>query len=101
MNLVVADAQYFGGGMRVAPDADPSDGRLDVQVQFGSKIDYVVGIAKVYRGTHIPHPRIRQAEVAELEIECAPPGLIEADGEVVGHTPATFRVLPAALRLKV
>ncbi|HYZ92347.1 MAG TPA: diacylglycerol kinase family protein [Actinomycetota bacterium] len=100
-NLVVAIGRVFGGGMRVAPGADPSDGRFDVQIQFGSKVDYVRGIAKVYRGTHLPHPRIREATAAVIEAECTPPGLIEADGEVVGTTPATFRVLPGALRLKV
>jgi diacylglycerol kinase family enzyme len=57
-NLVVAIGRVFGGGMRVAPEADPADGLFDVQVQFGSKLDYVRGIAKVYRGTHLPHPRI-------------------------------------------
>lgn len=101
MNLVVAIGRVFGGGMRVAPKADASDGLFDVQIQFGSKTDYVRGIPKVYRGTHIPHPRIREERARSVEVACTPPGLIEADGEVVGITPATFRVLPGALRLKV
>jgi YegS/Rv2252/BmrU family lipid kinase len=101
MDLVVAIGQVFGGGMRVAPTADPSDGRFDVQVHFGSKLDYVGMTAKVYRGTHVPHPRIREERAAMVEVTCTPPGLIEADGEVVGTTPATFRILPGALRLKV
>lgn len=100
-NLVVAIGQVFGGGMRVAPKADASDGLFDVQVQFGPKRDYVTGIAKVYRGTHIPHPRVREERAAHVEIGADPPALIEADGEVLGHTPATFSVLPGALRLKV
>lgn len=100
-NLVLAIGQVFGGGMRVAPKADPSDGRFDVQVQFGSKLDYARGIAKVYRGTHLPHPRIREVSAGVVEAACRPHGLIEADGEVVGTTPATFRVIPGALRLKV
>jgi len=100
-NLVVAIGQVFGGGMRVAPQADPSDALFDVQIQFGSKWDYVAGIAKVYRGTHLPHPRIREERAAHVEITCEPPALIEADGEVLGHTPATFSLLPGALRLKV
>ncbi len=100
-NLVVAIGQVFGGGMRVAPKADPSDGLFDLQVQFGSKVDYVMGIAKVYKGTHIPHPRIREERAAHVEVECSPDALIEADGEMLGRTPATFSVVPAALRLKV
>ncbi len=100
-NLVVAIGQVFGGGMRVAPNADPSDGMFDVQIQFGSKLDYALGIAKVYRGTHIPHPRIREERAAHLEISSDVPLTIEADGEVLGRTPATFSVVPGALRLKV
>lgn len=99
-NLVVAIGQVFGGGMRVAPKADPGDGMFDVQVQFGSKLDYVRGIAKVYRGTHLPHPRIHEVSAGSVEVSCRPHGLIEADGEVIGTTPASFRVLPGALRLK-
>jgi YegS/Rv2252/BmrU family lipid kinase len=101
VNLVVAIGQYFGGGMRVAPRADVADGLFDVQVQSGTKLDYVRGIPKVYRGTHVPHPRILEAGAATVEITSNPRGLIEADGEIVGHTPATFRILPGALRVKV
>jgi YegS/Rv2252/BmrU family lipid kinase len=99
-NLVVAIGQVFGGGMRVAPNADPSDGLFDVQIQTGSKRDYVAGIPKVYKGTHIPHPRIAEHRTTTLSITCDPAGVIEADGEVLGKTPATFRVLPGVLRLK-
>jgi YegS/Rv2252/BmrU family lipid kinase len=99
MNLVVAIGQVFGGGMRVAPQADPSDGLFDVQVHHGSKPDYVMGIPKVYKGTHLPHPKIREARGATVEVSCDPPALVEADGEVLGRTPATLRVLPGALRV--
>jgi diacylglycerol kinase (ATP) len=99
-DLVVAIGQVFGGGMRVAPKADPADGMFDVQVHFGTKVDYVRALPKVYKGTHIPHRRIREERARTVTIECDPAGLIEADGEVLGHTPATFRVLPAALQLR-
>jgi YegS/Rv2252/BmrU family lipid kinase len=99
-DLVIAIGKVFGGGMRVAPGADPSDGLFDVQVHFGSKLDYVRGLPKVYKGTHVPHPKIREERARTIEIECDPPGLIEADGEVLGSTPASFRILPGALSLK-
>jgi YegS/Rv2252/BmrU family lipid kinase len=99
-NLVVAIGRVFGGGMMVAPRADASDGLFDIQIQTGSKTDYVAGIPKVYKGTHVPHPRIREHRAAELSVECIPEAVIEADGEVLGRTPAAFRVIPAALRLK-
>jgi len=99
-NLVVANAQVFGGGMRVAPAADPSDGAFDLQIQFGSKTDYARGITKVYKGKHIPHPRIIEAQSSRVRVECDPPAMVEADGEVLGWTPALYSILPKALRLK-
>lgn len=100
-NLVIAIGQYFGGGMRIAPTADPADGRFDVQIQFGSKLDYAVAMPRVFRGTHLPHPRVRQEQAYRVEVTCEPRARIEADGEVLGTTPATFTSLPGALRLKV
>ena len=85
MDLVVATGQVFGGGMRVAPKADPSDGVFDVQVHFGSKLDYVRGIAKVYKGTHLPAPAHPGRARAGGRGDLYPVGLIEADGEVRGN----------------
>ncbi len=99
-NLVIAIGRVFGGGMHVAPNADPSDGLFDVQLQFGTKLDYVRGLPKVYKGRHIPHPRIAESLAVEVKVDRDPPALIEADGEVLGTTPATFRVIPSALRLQ-
>lgn len=99
-DLVVANGRVFGGGMRVAPNADPSDGVFDVQIHFGTKFDYVRGFPKVYKGTHLPHPRIREERAQTITVESDPAGLIEADGEVLGTTPATFRIVPGALTLR-
>jgi YegS/Rv2252/BmrU family lipid kinase len=99
-DLIVAIGRVFGGGMRVAPKADPSDGVFDVQIHFGTKVDYVRGLPKVYKGTHLPHPRIAEHHATTISIECDPVGLIEADGEVLGTTPATFRIVPGALTLR-
>lgn len=100
-NVVVAIGRVFGGGMRVAPDADPSDGLFDVQIQTGSKLDYVRSIPKVYGGRHVPHPKVLQSQGRRVEITADPAVLVEADGEVLGSTPATLDVLPGALALKV
>jgi diacylglycerol kinase (ATP) len=99
-NLVVATGRVFGGGMQVAPNADPCDGLFDVQIHFASVPDYIRGLPKVYKGTHLPHPRIREERARTVTVDCDPPGLIEADGEVLGQTRASFRVLPGALLLR-
>ncbi len=99
-NLVVALGQYYGGGMRVAPKADPADGHFEVQIQSGSKLDYALAMPKVFRGTHLPHPRVREERAATVEVHCEPHAKLEADGEVLGTTPASFRILPGALRIR-
>ena len=100
-NLVVANGQFFGGGMHVAPRATPTDGRLDVLIQIGTKGDYVAAITKVYKGRHIPSPAIKEYKARRVEVTTKKPLRVEADGELLGTTPATFSVYESVLRLKV
>ena len=100
-NLVVANGQFFGGGMKIAPKAAPTDGVLDVQIEHARRREALALIPKVYKGEHVPHPDIEEAKRVRLAIEADRPLLIEADGEVLGHTPARFEVLKDLLRLKV
>ena len=100
-NLVVANGQFFGGGMKIAPKAAPTDGVLDVQIEHARRREAIALIPKVYKGEHVPHPDIEEAKRVRLAIESDRPLLIEADGEVLGHTPARFEVLKDLLRLKV
>jgi diacylglycerol kinase (ATP) len=101
-NTVVANGQYHGGGMWLAPEAQPDDGLFDVLV-FGdlNKVDFVLNVAKIYKGTHLAHPKIEQLRGARVEIDAAEPLPIELDGEQPGTTPASFEVVPRALRVRV
>ncbi len=100
-NMVVANCQYFGGGMKVAPKAAPTDGLLDIQIDHARKREAIALIPKIYKGQHVPHPDIKEAKRAKLSITTERPLPIEADGEVLGYTPASFEVLKDAIRLKV
>jgi YegS/Rv2252/BmrU family lipid kinase len=100
-NLVVANGQFFGGGMHVAPKATPTDGKLDALIQIGSKADYVSTITKIYKGTHLPAPSIKTYKARRVEVTTKSPLRVEADGELLGTTPATFSLFENALRLKV
>ncbi len=100
-NLVVANGQFFGGGMRIAPKAHPGDGKFDVLIQKGTKRDYIAGITKVFKGEHLPSPAIKEFMDSHVEVETNIPLQIEADGEVLGFTPATFDIVPNAYRLKI
>ena len=77
-------------------------GVLDVLVFKGPKSDSFTMIPKVYRGEHVPHDHVEEFRVKrELVIEADRPLPIEADGEVLGTTPATFEVIPHPIRLKL
>jgi len=101
-NTVVANGQYHGGGMWLAPEARPDDGLFDVLV-FGdlTKADFVRNVAKIYRGTHLSHPKIEQLRGRTVEIDAGEPLPIELDGEQPGTTPARFEIVPRALRVRV
>ena len=100
-NTVVANGQYHGGGMWLAPEARPDDGLFDVLV-FGdlTKTDFVLNVGKIYKGTHLTHPKIEQLRGARVEIDADEPLPIELDGEQPGTTPARFEVVPRALRVR-
>jgi diacylglycerol kinase (ATP) len=100
-NLVVANGQFFGGGMHIAPRSTPTDGLLDIQIEHARKREAIAILPKIYKGQHLPHPDIEEAKRAKMSITADRPLPIEADGEVLGTTPATFEVLREAIHLKV
>ena len=101
-DVVVANGRYFGCGMKMCPDASPSDGLLDV-VTIGdvTKRDLVLTMPKIYRGTHLPHPKAEGLRGRVVTVETDEPVPVELDGEQPGTTPARFEVMPGALQLYV
>jgi YegS/Rv2252/BmrU family lipid kinase len=100
-NAIVGNCRYFAGGMKILPDADPADGLLDVLVWGDvSKGDLARNMHKLYRGTHTTHPKatIRRARRVVVTPDALLP--IEVDGEQPGRAPATFEIVPSALRLR-
>jgi diacylglycerol kinase (ATP) len=101
VNVVAANAQFFGGGMKVAPRALPDDGRFNVQVFTGPRSQVFTLTQKIYRGEHLPNPEIREYQSPTVAVDAAVPLPVEADGEHLGSTPVTFSLLDKALRLKI
>ena len=100
--VVVGNAQYYGGGMRISPRSYPGDAILDVLVFKGPKSDSFTLLPKIYRGDHVPNDHVAELRVRrELTIDADRPLPIEADGEVLGTTPATVEILAQAIRLKL
>jgi YegS/Rv2252/BmrU family lipid kinase len=100
-NVVVANCRFYGGGMQISPNSDPCDCLLDVLVMTGPKSDSFTTLPKVYKGAHLPHRNIAELRAARLNVEADPNFPVEADGEVLGTTPASFGVIPGAIQLKV
>jgi YegS/Rv2252/BmrU family lipid kinase len=101
-DVIVANGRWHGGGMKLAPDAEPDDGLFDV-VLIGdvTKLDFLTTAPKLYSGRHVTHPRVEVVRSATVAVDAAAPLLLEVEGEPVGTTPARFEVLPGALRLRV
>jgi diacylglycerol kinase (ATP) len=100
-NLVVANGQFFGGGLKVAPRALPDDGRFDVQAWGGTVSDVVRAARQLRVGSHLQRSDVRSWPSASVEVTTDVPVLIEADGELLGRSPASFDLLPGRLALKV
>ena len=88
--------------MLTAPDAELTDGFLDVLVIGDlSKPDLLWSLPRIYKGTHLTHPKVTLKRAREIEIQSAQPISLQADGELLGELPARFHVLPAALNIAV
>jgi len=103
--VAIANGQYFGGGMRVAPQARLDSGEFEIIIlRGGSKWTLVRDLGQVYRGAHMDHPMIIarrgrriMAEAVDQEGTKVP---VDIDGESPGDLAAGFEVLPGALVLR-
>ena len=101
VELVVANGQFFGGGMKVAPRALVDDERFNV-LAFTGKSSQVFNLTiQLYQGEHLPNPDIVEYQSQGVSIAPERPMRVEIDGEVIGRTPASFSLLHKALRFKI
>ncbi|HEY2070101.1 MAG TPA: diacylglycerol kinase family protein [Rhizomicrobium sp.] len=104
--VAVANGQYFGGGMMVAPNAKVDDGLFDVILMGGtSRGRSMADMKQIYTGEHLNNPSVTALRGAKLvAVPVAETGgrpvLIEVDGESAGRLPATFEILPRAFNLR-
>lgn len=104
-NLCVANAKYFGGGMYIAPDAKLNDGKFDV-VCIGdlSTGKILTNAHKLYLGTHFSIEEVNHALASRVVAQPLNRDeliKLEVDGELPGLLPATFEIVPKALRVRV
>jgi YegS/Rv2252/BmrU family lipid kinase len=101
--VTVANLRYYGGGMMIAPMAIPDDGLLDVIITGAiGKLESISGLSKIYSGAHVEDPKLKRwfehFRAKRVEVDSQVPVLVQLDGEIVGNLPATFEVMPHAIR---
>jgi YegS/Rv2252/BmrU family lipid kinase len=100
----LGNGRFFGGGMKICPEAKLDSGTLDlVLVGDLSRLDVLTKGGRLYSGSHLTLEDVRNLPVRKLAAAAVEPDVnvpIEMDGETPGRLPATFEVLPAALRVR-
>jgi YegS/Rv2252/BmrU family lipid kinase len=102
-NVAVANGRYFGGGMKVAPDAALDDGWFDVVTlgDFGFT-DLLFRGLDIYSGKHLKNPKVTVSRARRVDAEAVDGKevLLDVDGEAPGRLPASFELLAGALKVR-
>eukprot|EP00977_Amphora_coffeiformis_P015591 scaffold4582_cov166-Amphora_coffeaeformis.AAC.6 len=101
LSLVFANARYFGSGLCIAPEADLSDGQMEIiKIAKVSVLDYLMYMGKVKRGEKIVHPEVCYHRFTECKVESlGDPVPIDMDGEFVGYTPLEIKMHQKVVKL--
>jgi diacylglycerol kinase family enzyme len=104
VNFCVANARYFGGGMKIAPAAKLSDGKFDV-VSVGdlSALKIMMSAPRVYLGSHLSMSEVSHTLAKKVIVRAVKSDeqiALEIDGELPGRLPATFQIVPRALTVR-
>ena len=101
MMVAVANMGVFGGGMKIAPDADPSDGVMDITlIHEASRAKLLRLLPQVYTGGFIKDPVVELLRARRVEIDGD--GLfLMGDGEELGEVPAVAECVPGVLSVVV
>jgi diacylglycerol kinase (ATP) len=102
-NVVVANAQFTGGGLRLSPRSFPGDGVLDALVFTGPRSGAYTQLPRLFRhGDHVPDPHIQELKAKiRFEVRSERPMPVIADGVAFGITPVTFQIVPRPILFKL
>jgi len=101
-SVMVANGSYFGGGMKIAPEAVVDNGFLNIVVLGDlSKLEIIKNLYKAYTGSHLSHKKIQSFKGKEVKINSREKVLLNVDGESVGSLPAKFKICPQKLKIQV
>ncbi len=105
INFAVANSRFFGGGMKIAPDAKINDGFFDV-INIGDikTLKILLNAYKLYGGSHLALKEVKSTLAKRIEVSAFESGEtihIETDGELPGKLPAVWEIVPNALKIRV
>ena len=99
-SVAVGNSTTYGGGMRILPDAQLDDGKLDVMLTSdGPRLTFIKGVVKTFNAKHVDSPMVKFLRGEEIEVSSDRPFVIYADGDPIGATPAIIRVERRCLRV--
>jgi diacylglycerol kinase family enzyme len=95
-----ANTQFYGDGMRIAPEADFADGKLDIcRINTLNPFKLLCMFPTVYFGRHLLLPEVEYSRAERVYVETETPLEIYADGEFVCEAPAEISVAAGAMRV--
>ncbi|CAH9098173.1 unnamed protein product [Cuscuta epithymum] len=101
--LCIGNAKYFGGGMKITPNASPSSGNFEVvTLQDFKWYDFILKLHKLYNGTHLSVKNVNSRSAHSIEVEeidrCDGGSVyVQSDGEFLGFLPMKIHILPGAI----
>jgi len=100
--FLVSNSQSVGGMKWAAPDAEVSDGKLDVIIVKSLDIQNILDILiKLQNGQHVENERIEYFKTESIYIESNDDIEIDVDGELAGHLPSEFKVIKSAIDILI
>ena len=99
--IIVANIQTYGGGLRPAPRASMHDGLLDIVIWPRADLPGMIHqIVATATGAHLGLAEVKYLQGQRIWVDTDPPSLVQIDGDLLGFTPVLFEVLPQALWIR-
>ncbi|MBK9313382.1 MAG: diacylglycerol kinase family lipid kinase [Acidobacteria bacterium] len=99
--LIFNNSKFTGGNMMLAPNADASDGQIEIVEWSSNRFDFIRNFPKCYDGSHVGHPLVWQGRARRVDLDFDQPIDIMVDGEVMTVQCESLEALPSALRVMV
>jgi diacylglycerol kinase (ATP) len=98
--VTLANQVYFGGGMKIAPNASVTDGLLDVIVVHNlSRWKLLFVFISVFWGGHTGFKEVQMLKGKKVSIQTLKPVIVHADGEIIGNTPINIQAVHDSLTI--